>query len=386
MSSYRDDIQETAVASDSTWLGLTTITEELVAIAGTVIVGLMFVVAESAVASDQVIDSVGYVTTEQATISDTVLDSRTSTALITERATLQDRVFGVLRVLQQEQATASDLVIDRLRTMATETAQISDLVIAQRRVSTLTSESAKISDTSQQFASVLVLESAVAAGEAFGKTHAHDLITDSLLASDQDLSETNTSSLVTDSARIQDTLFDHLYAHNLIIDEVMIEDEVVGGYAGQAWTANVDTWAMSRYAPYSFSGLAVIDGVLYGIADDGVYAMDGGNTQINAVITTGKLDLSNSGDLVHPLASYLEYELSGVSKSAQMDVSTTQNGLTQTYTYVLPTETAEHITNGRFIFGRGLRGRHFTFSLRMNGVRGHINELSIETASTKRRV
>ena len=34
---------------------------------------------------------------------------------------------------------------------------------------------------------------------------------------------------------------------------------------GYAWTANVDTWAMSRYQDYGFSELVVIDGVLYGV-------------------------------------------------------------------------------------------------------------------------
>ena len=41
-----------------------------------------------------------------------------------------------------------------------------------------------------------------------------------------------------------------------------------------AWTANVDTWAMSRYQDYGFSELVVINGVLYGVAEDGVYRLD----------------------------------------------------------------------------------------------------------------
>lgn len=48
---------------------------------------------------------------------------------------------------------------------------------------------------------------------------------------------------------------------------------------------------MSRYAPYTFRSLAVIDGQLYGIAEDGVYALDGDSQPVAGRIATGKLDI-----------------------------------------------------------------------------------------------
>lgn len=174
-------------------------------------------------------------------------------------------------------------------------------------------------------------------------------------------------------------------AKQLINDLVFIEDDYSKEKQyGYAWTANVDTWAMSRYQDYGFSELAVINGVLYGVAEDGVYQLNA-KEHIEGKLVTGQFDLG-LGQLVHPLGAYLEYELSGDSRKLEIGVSTTQNGSKQTYYYLLPTEKSDHLTNGRVLFGRGLRGRHFAFELKMSGEQGYINDLSIDVAATKRRV
>ena len=89
---------------------------------------------------------------------------------------------------------------------------------------------------------------------------------------------------------------------------------------------------------------------------------------------------------MHPIAAYMEYELSGVNKSLQVGVSTTQSGTQQTYFYPLANEVANHLTNGRVLFGRGLRGRHFAFVFNISAESGYINDLSIDMTATKRRV
>ena len=139
---------------------------------------------------------------------------------------------------------------------------------------------------------------------------------------------------------------------------------------------------MSRYNPYNYNRLVVIDGALYGEAEDGIYKLDQEIAPVVASIKTGKMDLGR-GALTHPNAAYLEYELAG---QASMTVHTTQKGIEQQYTYVLPNELADELTNGRFIFGRGLRGRHFSFELTMVGTHGYINDLSVDHQPTTRRV
>lgn len=174
-------------------------------------------------------------------------------------------------------------------------------------------------------------------------------------------------------------------AKQLVNDLVFIEDDSSKEKQyGYAWTANVDTWAMSRYQDYAFSELAVINGVLYGVAEDGVYQLDA-KELIEAKLVTGQLDLGQ-GQLVHPLGAYLEYELSGNTRKLEIGVSTTQSGTKQTYFYLLPTEKADYLTNGRVLFGRGLRGRHFAFEIKISGEHGYINDLNIDVSATKRRV
>lgn len=174
-------------------------------------------------------------------------------------------------------------------------------------------------------------------------------------------------------------------AKQLINDLVFIEDDYSKEKQyGYAWTANVDTWAMSRYQDYGFSELAVINGVLYGVAEDGLYQLDA-KELIEAKLVTGQLDLGQ-GQLVHPLGAYFEYELSGNTRNLEIGVSTTQSGTKQTYYYLLPTEKADYLTNDRVLFGRGLRGRHFAFEIKISGEHGYINDLNIDISATKRRV
>ncbi|MCM1958044.1 hypothetical protein NCZ17_01480 [Acinetobacter modestus] len=175
------------------------------------------------------------------------------------------------------------------------------------------------------------------------------------------------------------------YAKQLINELLFLDDDVLGErHRGFAWTANADTWAMSRYDSYQFNDMVVIDGVLYGINDSGVFRVNA-ESEVDAKIVTGQLDVGK-GQLVHPIAAYLEYQLSGNSKKLEVGVSTTQGGTKQTYYYPLPNERADYLTNGRVLFGRGLRGRHFSFEFKISGQSGYINDLNIDVTPTKRRI
>ncbi|MCU4436094.1 hypothetical protein KTH93_11505 [Acinetobacter bereziniae] len=214
---------------------------------------------------------------------------------------------------------------------------------------------------------------------------AKDALNDQLNISDEFTSPKPTYSHSESISVISSEIYDHLIAKQWIFDTAFIEDEVQKNNAvGGAWTANADNWAMSRYEGYNFTEICVIDGKLYGVAEQGVYVLDA-NTHIQAKIKTGKLDLGN-GNLVHPVGAYLEYELSGISKNIQIGVKTTQSGNEQVFFYKLPQEQSNHLTNGRVLFGRVLRGRHFSFEIKVNGDHGYINDINIDIAATKRRV
>lgn len=385
MSDYRDDTQETAVASDSVWLGLTAVTEEVARASAAALFGLVVMHADAAAASDEVFDSWSHLVVEEAVASDELLDSRRSIQLVSDSARALDLVTGSIAVIHVETATATDEVIDSIGGMVTEVAVAAEEVIGQRYSTTLVEDKARASDKSIQATSVLVMEGATASDMVIQWAHMSSLVTDEAALSDEVIDAHEAApELITATARASGEVVDHLHARDLVADGAVIEGLAIqfGLDAGQAWTASADSWAMSRYSQFTFESLAVINGSLYGVNNHGVFAIDGRDEEVTAIIKTGQLDIGGKV-LVHPVSAYLEYELNG---TAEMDVTTTQSGAAETYTYGLPDEIANELTNGRFVFGRGLRGRHFAFTLRMTGTHGHINDLTVMTAPTKRRV
>lgn len=195
---------------------------------------------------------------------------------------------------------------------------------------------------------------------------------------------TTTDGTVVERFRLYDEASGTLRARNLVTDELALWDEVLqtGDY-GQAWTASTDSWAMSRFAPFTFTSLAMIDGVAYGCNGQGVFALDGDAEAMTAELRTGALDMTG-GVLCHPLEAHIEYELRG---AAQFCVTTTQSGMPMTYAYPLNGRpTAGALTNARAEFGRGLRGRHFAYTLRLTGQRAYINDWSVLVAPSKRSI
>lgn len=78
--------------------------------------------------------------------------------------------------------------------------------------------------------------------------------------------------------------------------------------------------------------------------------------------------------------------MTGDDKQMSIAVTTTQSGQPSTYNYVLPNEVADYLTNGRVVFGRGLRGRHFAFGISIVAKSAKINALALEFTQTTRRI
>jgi len=461
MNNYRDDNQDTAIASSKTFGGLRAVVEELLRVSDALLFGIAITLSSSALASDEVIDSSIQVLQDSALISEQVTDTKAASQLHTDSAKANEQYQHGLLAVQSDSAVIKDyLITGSTRSITKDSAQVSDSTTSQRIVTHLVTDSARAkdsitaierdlitdslsitdsaadklqavqlitdsagaTDSATGSIAILIIDSALVYGQPFtqrtvkalstdnlsivdkllfnradiitddvaigdtttGKFGAAGTLIDTAVISDTVLDSIIQNAIIMDSSAITDKVIDKLYAMVLIIDGAVIEDSVLssGGAQGQAWTANVDSWAMSRYNPYNYNRLVVINGVLYGEADDGIYRLDQEVDAVTAIVKTGKMDLGG-GQLTHPASAYLEYELNG---SASMTVQSTQKGIDQQYTYMLPNEVASELTNGRFIFGRGLRGRHFAFELIMIGTHGHINDLTIEHLPTSRRV
>lgn len=386
MSSYRDDVNEIAVASDSTWTRVKTIAESTARVRDVLLFGLVLVLNEHAVARDVVIDKVSHVTVEHALGSDQVMDRATVKTLVAERARGGDVLTGRARAWLVETASASDVLLTGTRVLLIENAAARDQILSQRRARQVVAERARGGDALLTRASTLVQDQAQGADQLLGRARQKALVLEQAVLTDQVLGAANAPAVVLiERARASAEAFGQMLARDLLVDAAVAWDEPLqfGNEHGQAWTCDPMSWSMSRYAPFTFTGLVVIDGKLYATRSDGVYALDGDEETIEAEIRTGKLDMTGSV-LAHPVQSLVEYELQG---EAWLDVVETQGGAqAKTFSYALPDKPADFLTNSRFTMGRGLRGRHFAYSLRLTGQSAYINDWSVTLAPSKRSI
>lgn len=459
MMIYKEDITDTAIATDSQWGGLTSVVESIAKASELLVSGISVSISDTATAFDELMGNSFVLTSDAMSASDFVfgglLAKSTSNNIakfseklvfkqsfiaddntllteqwviatsntINESAVITDSVMGVKHAqivventamisdyaasfgkeLVSDTALASDKTItkSRLKALVSDSSIISDAVSLQQRATILDavmandaligtkktnivlSDSAKASDKSITLWDMLSSDSAFIFDSVSSRLKSQSLAVDSAIASDKLVSGKKTNSQVlTDSAAISDTVTGMLLANALWQDSVVIENTLIdNALLFNAWTANTDTWAMSRYSDLPIDRFVVINGNLYGESKNGIYQMDTGTEIVNATIETGKIDFGEA--LAHPTGAYLEYELNG---SASMQVKTTQSGKQQAFRYSLPRERADELTNGRILFGRGLRGRHFTFVLNISATHGYLNSLAINALSTKRRI
>lgn len=383
---YRDDTTELAVASDTTWLGLTgVIIEELVTLSAVALVTIGTLTLDNALVADEVLSHTTRAeVVETAQASDEVLDQLRAVQLVIETAQAADTIRHTTQAVVVETATASDEVATGARDVTTESAAASNLAWGQLRAGVLVQDSLQVSDALIYRGFTLVAEDAGAGDLVWGQLRARDMVADAASAADELFGDVSTAALLTETAGVSDEVLDQLRAVQLVTETAQAEDWVDPGTgSSQVWTANSDAgWAVSRYR-INATGLAVIDGVPHLTTPDGVFALDGDAEEIEGQLVSGRLDVGG-GTLATPVGMYLEYELDG---SLAVDVSQFQSGVApETYSYNLPAEPGDTLTNGRVMFGKGLRGRHFGFTVRITGQRAYINDMSLLVAPIKRRV
>lgn len=387
MSNYRDDVNDTAVATDSTWVRIRSIAESTARGRDVLLYGLLSLVVETAVASEHYQDRTRALLTETAQVSDQYQQSVKASVLVRERASGADVLLTRYRLVLGEQGHGADELTAAVRTVLTERASASDSLIHQRHAYQLVQEKARGRDVLIALQTQRVIEQATGADLVLGRMRTRMVLAEQATASDEMIEHTQARPvLLVEKARASDEVFSGLLARDLVQDAPAVGwDELVnlGALLGQAWTADARNWAMSRWAPFGMTGLVVIDGQLYATAPDGIYALDGDEETIAAEVRTGLIDMTGQ-KLALPLESHIEYELRG---TASIGVTQTQSGRLQTFTYPLKARpVADALTNARFEFGRGLEGRHFAYMLRLTGQQAYINDWTVLAAVSARSI
>ena len=385
MSSYRDDVNEIGVASDKTWLRLLSVLEGNGRGRDQVFYRLRLLTTEKAKVSEQYTDRVVGFIAETARVSEQWMSTTRTVNAVTEKGRGRDAVFTKHRTLLVELGIGDDELASKTRVTVVERARGLDAIVGHRHVTQLVTERAKARDVLVTVRRTLLDEAGRASDAVLGKLRTRDVVRELARAADAviDVTKARPAPLI-EIARGFNELFGQLHARNVVVETPGIGwDELVqlGGLLGQAWTTDASAWAMSRYAPFGFTGLAVIDGEVYATGPDGIYTLDGDTEAMRAELRTGLMDMT--GDvLALPVESHIEYELKG---NAWVDVTQTQSGQPNTYSYALNGRPqADVLTNARFEFGRGLRGRHFAYTLRLEGQSAYINDWSVLAMPSKR--
>ena len=385
MSNYTDRSISTAYASDSAWSRFIQQAYDAARIASVATVCIGANVVDTARASDEV-QARGYVIAESvAQISDEVTAQRNSLVRTADAVRVFDRVRAGSGAQIADEVGISDTVRVGIRVRTQDNASIFDQAEPQRSTLVRSQDTLKIKDRAYARFGIQYADELQVSDTAKAQLHIRAYAVDTLKVSDLDFSSIQSRSNVVDIAKVSDSVWAKVQVTARSEDVLYIRDEYPRiDSRAQAWVASINRFAMSRYDPFNFDGLTVINGQLYGWNDQGVFLCGVEGEQIQATLETGKLDFSES--LVHPLAYFMEYQLRGESKAIAVTVGTTQSGNLQQYTYNLPAENANELTNGRVQFGRGLRGRHFSFKIQLQGTAATLNAQSVDFSPTSRRI
>ena len=151
-----------------------------------------------------------------------------------------------------------------------------------------------------------------------------------------------------------------------------------GGYF--VWVFNARTGAVSRYLRYGFDSFAQIGGHYFGVAEDGVYLLEGNTDagqRIEARAGTGLLDLG-AKELKHVSAVYLDAASDGV-------LSVRVQAGQQQYTYQAR-RASQYNAQQRVDTGRGLRATHYSFELLNSGADFELDAMDVNVVKSARRI
>ncbi len=385
MNNYREDTMEAAVATDTIWIGVHSIAEERAKASDMIQFRLGFLTGEVATAYDFSDPNVKVLTTETVKASTITSNQLYATHNLFDQAKLTDSIKLFFHVDTAEKAIVHDEVKLSQHFVSIETAQASDLIFVKKTVHSNTAEVAKAQDHIYALHAIETIEIANFADQPFHRLKTKSTALESATVTDNPQVFSRINLRCFESVRTSVDVTHQLYAKSWI-DELAFADDyyLSAQHRAQAWTANTNTWAMSRYDPFNFRGMAVINDQLYLLSNDGVYLSGIEGESIQAKVKTGKLDFGDM--IIHPLSHFLEYQLKGINRSLQVTIGTTQSGNAQFFNYSLPLEHSDHLTNGRVQFGRGLRGRHFSFEIQLQGTSASLNSQSIDYSETRRRI
>lgn len=140
---------------------------------------------------------------------------------------------------------------------------------------------------------------------------------------------------------------------------------------GVVWVVNLANKASTQYEQYGFNSFFERAGIFYGVANDGIYELDGATDAgelISALLVTEKSDLDTKYN------NRIENVYMGISSTDKMILRVDVDGVVNYYT---ARDSSQNMKNHRVDLGRGLFGSDWQFTL-INNAGCDFNLSSIE--------
>ena len=126
----------------------------------------------------------------------------------------------------------------------------------------------------------------------------------------------------------------------------------------RVWVVNIDTGATSQYDDYGFNSFFAESGKYYGVAEDGVYLLEGDTDNGNAIAAEIEAGLTDYGS---KHKKRLLRVLVGVASGNRMMLKLVADGVTQYYE--AHSNSPEHLDTHGFPTRRDHQGRYLNFTL-----------------------
>lgn len=297
--------------------------------------------------------------------------------LLLDRARMRDTVPPLIGNAVTVAATAADASIHSLAHNLADAGRLADAVDQVQALTNLIARVALARDWTMQVLADFRADAAIGSGTAVGTLRVVDLIARAATGADAlQLAQTLAQQLA-DRAAGADSQQQTLGAVNLVAVDGFGEGEALFD-SGVAWTAPLETWAMSQWLNLPGDSIGVADGRLL-IGGDGLFIEAAPDQR--ATIDLGISDMG-SPQLKHLSYAYWHGRIQG---SVNLRIGDHDDGAEQLWDYAFASESGSQWEPMRTRLGRGHRSRNFRLEVQPNG-QFEMAEIRILHEPTSRKV
>lgn len=298
---------------------------------------------------------------ETISVRDAILGVRSQDAFYSDRLRVRDRVVGSFSNLVAESLDVGERTTWRRRVQVAEAIAVAESVALSPVHSVRVADVIRAGDASTARRKIRVSET-VAVAERLSSSR-RTAFADSLVAADAYLLASAGSDSLAELIRAGEAWTVKVSRKVSVAEEACIEDAYLLAGTASAWTANTDTWAASRYASLPFSSLLVIDDVLFGVGEAGLYALDGDTDEGRPVAASLLTDERQAtGNLALSLGGYMYAAMTSGGRMGAR-VFDTSRGQRHSYEYVFEDRRNDALGPMRIKYGRGIKTLFWQFEI-----------------------